>query len=324
MCDSQNAILPDPIVVQSSSAKVVLQLPNELLHKIIIYSVEDALHSVGTRSACTWEMNLFVTFYCVSIPFREISKEVVCKAFDISKPHLDNEDKSHLATIQEILVSLRGMATRLRKPSNAFSLPPSPSAYSPTANLSPLFASYMLYLTSATLRENAAASTAQAYQRTHEAINATLSQSLTLCKLVSPPRVTGSLYTGILEEFELSRCGTALVRGFNELKVHVEYMRILQPSIEQDGTGPTAGVRSLIHTSLATVENAIEKYPHILLNEASFSRLNLFQLPGVLIGLRQICSLQLAEDEYRLEERIHSIRQLWLHKCPFLQSRCLH
>lgn len=155
------------------------------------------------------------------------------------------------------------MAMRLRG-SNDLSSPfvrPSSTPTEPSFSPSPFFVSYVLYLNSIALRETANTSTAPAFQSIHDSIIAALTQSLALCERVSSPRVAENLRAGILEELELSQCGaynflsglvytttdcltsqsgTALVQGFNDLAAHAESMRILQPCVEKDGTGPMA------------------------------------------------------------------------------------
>lgn len=300
--------------------KPFLLLPNELVYKILVRCIGAAIHTIAcTKGPCTWEMNIFVTFHCVSHTFRAISREVACRAFDLFQPPA----ASFLPITRDTLVSLRDMAMRLRG-SNDLSSPfvrPSSTPTEPSFSPSPFFVSYVLYLNSIALRETANTSTAPAFQSIHDSIIAALTQSLALCERVSSPRVAENLRAGILEELELSQCGTALVQGFNDLAAHAESMRILQPCVEKDGTGPMAAIRSLIHTSLAKVEAAIDAYPLIMENGTSFARLKLFQLPGVLIGLRRVCALQFTEDEYDLQTRIEALRRLWVNQCPFMKSK---
>jgi len=74
-----------------------LQLPNELLHQVLISSVADAIHAVGTTASCHWELNFLVTFYCVSLSFRAIAKEIVCKAFDVDSRSYDGDEMRYVS-----------------------------------------------------------------------------------------------------------------------------------------------------------------------------------------------------------------------------------
>ena len=80
-------------VLPSESPKASMpQIPNELLHKVILCSLMDALHTIATTTTCAWEMNILVTFCCVSGAFRAISKEIASKAFEIPKEDGDVYD----------------------------------------------------------------------------------------------------------------------------------------------------------------------------------------------------------------------------------------
>ena len=77
----------------------VPQLPNELLHKVILCSLMDALHTIATTTTCAWEINILVTFCCVSDSFRAISKEITSKAFEIPKEDVDDDNRYIFASL---------------------------------------------------------------------------------------------------------------------------------------------------------------------------------------------------------------------------------
>jgi hypothetical protein len=80
--------------LHSESPKASIpQLPNELLHKVILFSLMDALHTIATTTTCAWEVNILVTFCCVSGSFRAISKEIASKAFEIPNEDVDDDNR---------------------------------------------------------------------------------------------------------------------------------------------------------------------------------------------------------------------------------------
>jgi len=63
-----------------------LALPNELLHKIILWVLRDSIHSICTSTQdTTWDRNVMETLQEVSPSFKAISSEIAVKAFDISR-----------------------------------------------------------------------------------------------------------------------------------------------------------------------------------------------------------------------------------------------
>lgn len=69
-----------------------LALPNELLHKIILWVLCDGVHSICTSTAdTTWEKNMMSVLHQVSPAFKAISSEIAAKAFDIAKD-IRNDD----------------------------------------------------------------------------------------------------------------------------------------------------------------------------------------------------------------------------------------
>jgi hypothetical protein len=70
-----------------------LVLPNELLHKVILWVLCDGVHSICTSTEDTaWEQNMMTTLHQVSPAFKAISSELAAKAFDISRDVRSNDD----------------------------------------------------------------------------------------------------------------------------------------------------------------------------------------------------------------------------------------
>jgi len=63
-----------------------LQLPPELLHKVITWVLAQSVHSICVSSdEVGWELKLMETLCLVSSAFRDIALEVACKAFGIRR-----------------------------------------------------------------------------------------------------------------------------------------------------------------------------------------------------------------------------------------------
>lgn len=63
-----------------------LALPNELLHKVILWVLCDSVHSMCTSTGdTTWEKNTMSVLHQVSPAFKAISSELAGKAFDLSR-----------------------------------------------------------------------------------------------------------------------------------------------------------------------------------------------------------------------------------------------
>ncbi|KAF8955794.1 hypothetical protein BDZ97DRAFT_1855307 [Flammula alnicola] len=293
-----------------------LALPNELLHKILLLVLSDSVHSICVSPGdTTWEKNVMDTFHQVSPAFRAISSELAAKAFDISKV-IRQDDESFLRTLRQIFIYLSHLGMRLRHPSEWGSV----SFQTIDCSASSFVFGYALYLSCISLRRNASRSPRDVFESTHKVILSALTQSEALCDRVFPVEMTCKLRQGIQEEFELSRHGLVMVQSFNELHNHANSMLVLQPSREEDGSGPLAAVRSLIHTSLLKIEGVYESYVHALSDKPPQTEPQIHELPGVLVALRKVAVLQFDEDEYNLEERLSKIVVAWSKTCPFLNK----
>lgn len=81
-----------------------LALPNELLHKIILWVLCDSIHAICTSTQdTTWDRNVMETLHEVSPFFRAISSEIAAKAFDISKD-VRNEDEAYVISFRSVIL----------------------------------------------------------------------------------------------------------------------------------------------------------------------------------------------------------------------------
>ena len=63
-----------------------LQIPPELLHKVITWVLAQSVHSICALSDdVEWELKLMETLCLVSSAFRDIALEVACKAFGVER-----------------------------------------------------------------------------------------------------------------------------------------------------------------------------------------------------------------------------------------------
>ena len=61
-------------------------LPNELLHKVILWVLCDSVHSICVSTEeTTWELSVIDTLSQVSPNFKAIAEEIAGKAFDIPR-----------------------------------------------------------------------------------------------------------------------------------------------------------------------------------------------------------------------------------------------
>jgi hypothetical protein len=70
-----------PINVHASS-----QIPNELLHKILIGVLADSVHTIcmsGHESVLNWHYNVLSTLCSVCFSFQEIARDIAVKVFGI-------------------------------------------------------------------------------------------------------------------------------------------------------------------------------------------------------------------------------------------------
>ncbi|CAA7264047.1 unnamed protein product [Cyclocybe aegerita] len=293
-----------------------LQLPTELLHKIILWVISDSVHAICVSPEdTTWEKNVMNTFHAISPVFKAIANEVAIKAFDIPKS-VRQDDDSLLATMRDIFLYLNRLGMRLRHPSEWGSV----SFQTIDCSASSFVFAYALYLSCISLRRNASRSPRDVFESTHKVILSALTQSEALCDRVFPAEVTDVLRDSIQEEYDLARHGLVIVQAFNNLHDYATSMLVLQPTEEEDGSGPVTAVRSLIHGSLCRVEAVHEAYSSVLSKKAVRDEPRIYQLPGVLPALRKVYGLTFVEDEYDLQRRLQKIVDKWSDGCPFLNK----
>jgi len=76
----------------SDQVRYDLVLPNELLHKVILWVLCDTVHSLCTSTGdTTWEKNAMSVLHQVSPAFKAISSELAGKAFGL-KRDVRNDD----------------------------------------------------------------------------------------------------------------------------------------------------------------------------------------------------------------------------------------
>ncbi|KAF9528846.1 hypothetical protein CPB83DRAFT_853835 [Crepidotus variabilis] len=293
-----------------------LALPNELLHKIILWVLCDSVHSICVSTEdTTWEKNVMATFHQVSPAFRAISSEIAGKAFDLVKD-VRNNDTTLLNSLREIFVYLGLLGARFRHPTEWGGV----SFQTIDCSASSFVFAYALFLSCITLRRNASRSPHDVFESTHKVILTALLQSTALCERVKPVEMTALLKKSIEEESVLAIHGLAVVEGFNQLDSQANSYVILEPHAYRDGTGPITAVRSMIHTALLKIEGSYQQYDSILSNKPAGLEPQLYELPGVFQALRKVAVLTFEEDDYDLYRRIQKLVNHWSVRCPFLNK----
>lgn len=293
-----------------------LALPNELLHNIILSVLVNSVHSICVSTGdVSWEKDVMNILCHVSPAFRAIAIEIVAKAFEISK-ETDEEEERLFTTLQQIFVYLHQLAVRLRDPSEWGTV----SFQVMDCLVSPYVFAYALYLSCTSLRRHAGRSPRDVFEGTHQVVLSALTQSEALCNRVLPMNMTDLIREKIQDEFRYAHAGVVIVQSFHELNEYVDAMIILYPSRKKDGTGPLAGVRSLIHRSLSKFEAGYEGYSCHVAGNSPCPDPRIYELPGVLPALRKAYGLTFEEDEYNLRERIQRLVDLWIDGCPFLNK----
>lgn len=199
-----------------------LALPNELLHKIILWVLCDSIHSICTSTQdTTWDRNIMETLHEVSPSFKAISSEIAVKAFDISRD-IKNDDEAWVTylppyqfhnfiyliislhrTLRAIFVYLGHLGSRFRHPLGWDSV----SFQTIDCSASSFVFGYALYLSCTSLRRNASRSPSDVFETTHNVIFSALGQSQALCDRVRPVEMTWLLRDSLQEEYELARLG---------------------------------------------------------------------------------------------------------------------
>ncbi|KAF8900497.1 hypothetical protein CPB84DRAFT_1035813 [Gymnopilus junonius] len=283
-----------------------LALPNELLYKVILLVISDSVHAICVSAEdTTWETNVLDTLVRFLLSSRR------------SRARLQPGHLIFLRVSRKTTRLIAYCAQNLRLPT--------PTRNEAQASLGMgrrvlrdnsllnLFLSIWLCSISElyVLRRNSNRSPREVFESTHKVILSALGQSEALCDRVSPVEMSFRLKTSIEQEFELARHGLTLVQSFHELQEHANAMAILRPLSETDGTGPLAGLRSMIHNSLSKIEAAHEKYASAFSGKFLETELRMHELPGVQTALRSIYVLQYDEDEYDLQLRVQKIVDLW-------------
>ncbi|TFK27229.1 hypothetical protein FA15DRAFT_586672 [Coprinopsis marcescibilis] len=284
------------------------QLPNELLHAILGRSIADGLHTLCTRDDTSWEMNMLVTFHCVSFSFRAVSREIVSKGFNIPFYDVDDDETSYLRTTRKISSCLHQLGVQQRHSKGSFTTGHHFSETMADCYVSPLFLSYGLYINGLSLRTSALSSNAQRFLKIQPDVVSTLGEASDLCKQVNPRHIADHLAMCVEGELESARSGLALVEAFDYLAERIIMLNVFQSSASTFGGGPIAAVHELLNRTLSKIEEFSDENSQLF--EAS-SLLKATQLPGISRALDLADACDLKEDRYRLAERCDSISRKW-------------
>ncbi|KAJ7500735.1 hypothetical protein B0H11DRAFT_2225131 [Mycena galericulata] len=184
-----------------------LDLPNELLFKILAHVLAHSVHMVIVSPGdIKWHLNAHHTLSSVCFSFREIMKGISTKAFQFAASDMTPNLAQH---VQRQLRSLRSLGAAIRDPATPGSF--SIDSLDPTAPQ--LVQGYSLYIAIVYLRTQASRSTPEIYQNTSATIfGAVITLSKVLYSRIVPREVAVMLKYATEDEAELSRLGVLVVK----------------------------------------------------------------------------------------------------------------
>ncbi|KAJ6476385.1 hypothetical protein C8R45DRAFT_1009849 [Mycena sanguinolenta] len=187
-----------------------LELPNELLFKILSQVLTQSVHTVVVSSeaaAIEWYLHVHHTLSAVCFSFREIMKGISSKAFQFEASETNPNLAAH---VQQQLQSLRSLGAVIRDPSvpgGGFSID------SLDSSAPQLVQGYSLYVAIVYLRKQASHSNAETYQSTSATIfGAVITLSKVLYSRIIPREVAVMLRNATEDEAELSNIGVLVVK----------------------------------------------------------------------------------------------------------------
>ncbi|KAJ7145680.1 hypothetical protein C8R44DRAFT_755683 [Mycena epipterygia] len=184
-----------------------LELPNELVFKILAHVLAHSVHMVIISSGdIEWHLHAHHTLSSVCFSFREIMKGISSKAFQFAATEANPNLALH---VQRQLTSLRSLGEAIRDPA----VPNSFSIESLDSQAPQLVQGYSLYIAIVYLRTQASRSTPEIYQSTSATIfSAVITLSKVLYSRIVPREVAVMLKYATEDEAELSHIGVLVVK----------------------------------------------------------------------------------------------------------------
>ncbi|KAJ7157947.1 hypothetical protein C8R43DRAFT_996400 [Mycena crocata] len=184
-----------------------VELPNELLFKILAHVLAHSVHMVIVFPGdIEWHLNAHHTLSSVCFSFREIMKGISSKAFQFRTSESSPSLAQH---VLRQLRSLRMLGTAIRDPA----VPNSFSIESLDASAPQLVQGYSLYIAIVYLRTQASRSTPEIYQSTSATIfGAVITLSKVLYSRIVPREIAVMLKYATEDEAELSNIGVLVVK----------------------------------------------------------------------------------------------------------------
>ncbi|KAJ6507488.1 hypothetical protein DFH09DRAFT_1199919 [Mycena vulgaris] len=207
-----------------------LELPNELLFKILAHVLAHSVHMVIVSSRdVEWYLNAHNTLSSVCFSFREIMKGISSKAFQFSVVET-NPPTSLAHHVQRQLRSLRLLGGAIRDPT----VPGSFSIQSLDSTAPQLVQGYSLYIAIVYLRTQASKSTPEIYQSTSVTIfGAVITLSKVLYNRIVPREVSVMLKYATEDEAELSRIGVLVVKHCALLSGFIDALAVPYDPIDE-------------------------------------------------------------------------------------------
>ncbi|KAF7345009.1 Peptide hydrolase [Mycena venus] len=266
-----------------------LELPNELLFKILAQVLAHSVHMVIVSSGdIEWHLHAHHTLSAVCFSFREIMKGISSKAFQFAATEASPNLAHH---VQRQLQSLRSLGAAIRDPA----VPGSFSIESLDSSAPQLVQGYSLYIAIVYLRTQASRSTPEIYQSTSATIfGAVITLSKVLYSRIVPREVAVMLKHATEDEAELSHIGVLVVKHCGLLSGFADAL-----AVEHDPQDEVASLRRDINK--IKTEQMIS-----IIDSADVEFLSLFRRNEPLPCCTAIWISQLP-DVYSTLERVYGI-----------------
>ena len=212
------------LTIHRQPTTTTLQLPPELLHKIITWVIAQSVHSICVLSDnVEWELRSMRTLCLVSSAFRDITLEVACKAFAMERrenqsnyPRCDCEACGSLCVNLTFFSSSAMVSAKLRS-LHSYKLKPRvnraldhdwPSIFLSTKD--DLVSGYSVHLAAVNLRHISVGIGAWILQRMYQLILPLLEGTLTDCGNIEPSGVGALLSSLLCDDIHVVKIGMVL------------------------------------------------------------------------------------------------------------------
>ncbi|KAF8134678.1 hypothetical protein K438DRAFT_1883373 [Mycena galopus ATCC 62051] len=284
-----------------------LELPNELLFKILAQVLAHSVHMVIVSSGVIeWHLHAHHTLSAVCFSFREIMKGISSKAFQFV-PTEANPSLAH--HVQRQLQSLRSLGAAIRDPT----VPGSFSIESLDSSAPQLVQGYSLYIAIVYLRTQASRSTPEIYQSTSATIfGAVITLSKVLYSRIVPREVGVMLKYATEAEADLCHTGAMTVKHCGLLSGFADAL-----AAEHDPQDEVASLRKDTEQMISIIESADAEFLTLFRRNEPLpccTAIWISQLPDVYSTLERVYEMFSKQPELISEDaflRLRSLVERW-------------